>query len=193
MVFVSITPFPPRRILVLVAALFAFSIASSFAQPILLSAKRTPYDHQMARIQPVLSTPVPPRRGDLSPLLVNHWIGELRAIPYRYSMEWKTPSEVAHEPTGDCKGKAVALYQRMRENGARDLRLVIGRRAPTSRSTHTLVEWTSASVTFVLDPTINWVARAVNEIPENSYVPYYAYAGSRKYRAATATSLYAGL
>ncbi|PYL89343.1 MAG: hypothetical protein DMF14_13750 [Verrucomicrobia bacterium] len=147
----------------------------------------------MARIQPVLSTPVPPRRGDLSLLLVNHWIGELRAIPYRYSMEWKTPGELAHEPTGDCKGKAVALYQRMRENGAWDLRLVIGRRAPTSRSTHTWVEWTSASVTFVLDPTINWVARAVNEIPENSYVPYYAYAGSRKYRAATATSLYAGL
>src|SRR5213080_3740179 len=139
MVIVSIVPFAPGRILVWVAVFSALSVANCFANSLLFSAKRTPYDHQMARIQPVLSTPVPPRRGDLS------------------------------------------------------LLLVIGRRAPTSRSTHTWVEWTSASVTFVLDPTINWVARAVNEIPENSYVPYYAYAGSRKYRAATATSLYAGL
>ena len=45
-------------------------------------------------------------------------------------MEWKTPNEIAHAPTADCKGKAVALYQRMRENGARNLRLVIGKRTP---------------------------------------------------------------
>ncbi len=191
MVLVSIGLFPPRRILVWAAAFSALSVANCFANSLLFSAKRTPYDHQMARIQPVLSTPVPPRHTDLSLLLVNHWIGELRAIPYRYCMEWKTPSELAHEPTGDCKGKAVALYQRMRENGARDLRLIIGRRAPTSRSTHTWVEWTTESATYVLDPTINWTAQRMNEIADNSYVPYYAYTGSRRYRAAT--SLYAGL
>ena len=193
MVIVSIVPFVPRRILVWVAAFSALSVANCFANSLLFSAKRTPYDHQMARIQPVLSTPVPPRRGDLSLLLVNHWIGELRAIPYRYSMEWKTPGELAHEPTGDCKGKAVALYQRMRENGARDLRLVIGRRAPTSRSTHAWVEWTTASATYVLDPTIKWAAQRANEIADNSYVPYYVYIGSRRYRAAAPTSLYARL
>src|SRR5438067_3980604 len=193
MVLVSIGPFAPRRFLLLAAAVFALSIANCFASSILFSAKTTPYDHQMARIQAVLSTPSPPRHRQLSLLLVNHWIGELRALPYRFSMEWKTPSELAHEPTGDCKGKSVALYQRMRENGARDLRLIIGKRAPTSRSTHAWVEWTTASATFVLDPTINWVARALNEVPENSYVPYYAYTGSRRYRAAAATSLYARL
>jgi hypothetical protein len=193
MVSVSIVPFAPRRILILAAAFFALSIANCFANSLLLTAKKTPYDHQMARIQQVLNTPAPSRQRDLSLLIVNHWIGELRAIPYRYSMEWKTPSELAQEPTGDCKGKAVALYQRMRENGAHDLRLVIGRRAPTSRSTHTWVEWTTPSATYVLDPTINWAAQRVDAIAENSYVPYYAYAGSRKYRAAAATSLYAGL
>src|SRR5437762_5137459 len=193
MVIVSIVPFAPGRILVWVAVFSALSVANCFANSLLFSAKRTPYDHQMARIQPVLSTPVPPRRGDLSLLLVNHWIGELRAIPYRYSIQWKTPSELAHEPTGDCKGKAVALYQRMRENGARDLRLVIGSRVPTSHSTHAWVEWTTASATYVLVPTINWAARRANEIADNSYVPYYAYTGSRRYRAAAATSLYARL
>jgi len=193
MVLVSIVPFAPRRILVLAAVFFALPAASCFANSLLFSAKTTPYDHQMARIEAVMSTPVPPRHRELSLLLVNHWIGELRAIPYRFSMEWKTPSELAHEPTGDCKGKSVALYQRMRENGARDLRLVIGKRAPTSRSTHAWVEWTTASATYVLDPTINWAAQRVNEIADNSYVPYYAYTGSRRYRAAAATSLYARL
>ena len=193
MVLVSIGPFAPRRTLILAAAFFALPMANCLASALLFSAKTTPYDHQMARIQPILKTPAPIRPRDLSLLLVNRWIGELRAIPYRYSIQWKTPSELAHEPTGDCKGKAVALYQRMRENGARDLRLVIGRRVPTSHSTHAWVEWTTASATYVLDPTINWAARRVNEIADNAYVPYYAYTGSRRYRAAGATSLYAGL
>src|SRR5882724_1073743 len=193
MVLVSIIPFVPRRILFLATAFFALSIATCFANSLLATAKKTPFDHQMARIQPVLNAPAGAQHSGLPLSLVNQWIGELRAIPYNYSMEWKTPSEVAHAPAADCKGKAVALYQRMRENGARNLRLVIGRRTPVSRSTHTWIEWTSASVTFVLDPTINWVAQAVNEIPENSYVPYYAFVGSRKYRAAAATSLYARL
>jgi hypothetical protein len=193
MVLVSMAPFAPRRVLFLIAAFSAFSIATCFADSLLVTAKKTPYDHQMARIQPVLNAPTSVQHSGLPLSLVNQWMGELRAIPYSYSMEWKTPSEVAHAPAADCKGKAVALYQRMRENGARNLRLVIGRRTPVSRSTHTWIEWTSASVTFVLDPTINWVAQALNEIPENSYVPYYAFAGSRKYRAAAATSLYARL
>ena len=192
MVLVSIAPFVPRRILFLAAAFCAFSIATCLADSSLITAKRTPYDHQMARIQQVLDAPASVPCSVLPLSLVNQWIAELRAIPYSYSMEWKTPSEVAHAPAADCKGKAVALYQKMRENGAHNLRLVIGRRTPVSRSTHTWIEWTSASSTFVLDPTINWVAQATSEIPGNSYVPYYAFAGSRKYRAA-ATSLYARL
>src|SRR5438105_11553808 len=145
----------------------------------------------MSRLQPVLNTPAPIQHAVLPLSLVNHWIGELRSIPFRFSIECKTPNEIAQAPAADCKGKAVALYQRMRENGARNLRLVIGKRTPVSRCSHTWVEWTSASVTFVLDPTINWVAQAASEIPENSYVPNYAYTGSRKYRAAAATSFYA--
>ena len=193
MVLVSIVPFRPRRILFLAVAFSALSVATCFANSLLVTAKKTPYDHQMARIQPVLNAPTSVQHSGLPLSLVNQWIGELRAIPYSYSMEWKRPSEVAHAPAADCKGKAVALYQRMRKNGARNLRLVIGRRTPMSRSTHTWIEWTSASITFVLDPTINWIAQAVNEIPENSYVPYYAFAGSRKYRAAAATSVYVRL
>ena len=193
MVLISLTPFPLKRAFAIALALAAFSTAKCFATPLLLSVKRTPYDRQMARIQPILNTPTVIRGRDVSLLAVNHWIWELRAIPYRFSMEWKTPTELAHEPSGDCKGKAVALYQRMREHGARDVRLVIGRRAPNSRSTHTWLEWTTGSGTYVLDPTINWSVQALNDIADNSYVPFYAYAGHQKYRTAAASALYAGL
>ena len=148
----------------------------------------------MARIQPILvSPPTKDTHRELTLPLINRWIGELRNIPYGFSMQWKTPAEVAREPVADCKGKAVALYQQMARHGARGLRLVIGRRAPTSRSTHTWVQWTTASATYILDPAINWTAQTVDEVADNSYVPYYAYAGHQKYRARAASALYARL
>jgi hypothetical protein len=108
-------------------------------------------------------------------------------------MQWKTPAEVARESVADCKGKAVVLYQEMAQHGARGLRLVIGRRAPTSRSTHTWVQWTTTSATYILVPTINWTAQTVEQVVDNSYVPYYAYAGYQKYRAPAASALCARL
>jgi hypothetical protein len=195
MVPIGLCPFPRKRVIGFAAFTFlVLSVVGCFANPILLSVKTTPYDRQMARIQPVLvSAPVQSADGQLPLRLINRWIGELRNIPYGFSMQWKTPAEVAREPVADCKGKAVALYQQMTRHGARGLRLVIGRRAPTSPSTHTWVQWTTGSATYILDPTINWTAQTVDEVADNSYVPYYVYAGHQKYRAPAASTLYARL
>src|SRR5438105_5346473 len=105
MVLVSIDPFRPRRILFLAAAFSALSIATCFADSLLATAKKTPYDHQMARIQPVLNAPTSLHHSVLPLSLVNQWIGELRAIPYSFFFERKTAYEIAHAPTADCKGK----------------------------------------------------------------------------------------
>jgi hypothetical protein len=195
MVAIGLCPFSRKRVIGFVAfAFLVLSVVVCFANPILLSVKTTPYDRQMARIQPILvSTPAQGANRELPLRLINRWISELRNVPYGFCMEWKTPAEVAGEPVADCKGKAVALYQQMARHGARGLRLVIGRRAPTSRFTHTWVQWTTASATYILDPTINWTARTVDEVADNSYVPYYAYAGHQKYRAPAASALYARL
>jgi hypothetical protein len=195
MVPIGLCPFSRKRVIGFVAfAFLVLSVVGCFANPILLSVKTTPYDRQMARIQPILvSTPAQGANRELPLRLINRWISELRNVPYGFCMEWKTPAEVAGEPVADCKGKAVALYQQMARHGARGLRLVIGRRAPTSRFTHTWVQWTTASATYILDPTINWTARTVDEVADNSYVPYYAYAGHQKYRAPAASALYARL
>ncbi len=187
MILISIRPFDSRKILALIATLICLSSISCFAQSLLLSVASTPYDRQMTRIQPVLFSRSVSHKQNLSVAVVNHWIENLRGIPYGFSTVWKTPAEVRSSPVADCKGKAVALYQEMRANGARNVRLVIGKRSWSSSMTHTWLEWSTSDGTYVLDPTINWAACRAEHA---AYIPFYAYSGSKKYRA-TSTALYA--
>lgn len=191
MVLVSIQPFALKKVFALFATVACLSTASCFASALFMSVESTPYDRQMSRIRPVLldAANTVPQQLPLS--TVNQWMGDLRDIPYGYQQEWKTPLEVQPGKPADCKGKAVALYQRMQAGGARNLRLVIGKRAPTSRMTHAWLVWETDGATYVLDPTFNWNACPAEQIRERSYVPLYAYAGSRKFRAAAADMLIA--
>ena len=197
MVTISIHPYSPRKVGLLGITLFCLSCLSAFAQPLYVNVSSTPYDRQMARIRPVLSSAAARKPQSLSVALVNHWIGDLRAIPYGFSMEWKTPDEVQRSSFADCKGKAVALYEEMRSSGAQNIRLVIGKRAWTSRKTHAWLEWTTAGATYVLDPTINWSACRAEHLGAVSYIPLYAYSGAQKFRASssglyTKNQLFAG-
>ena len=191
MILVSIHPFDPRKIALLIAALVCFAVSACLAQPVLLSVPNTPYDRQMTRIQPVLASKAEGSKENVSLTLVNHWIQGLREIPYGFTPEWRTPKEVETAPMADCKGKAVALYQKMHEHGARNVRLVIGRRMPTSTKTHAWLEWSTENGTYVLDPTILWNACRTDELASNSYKPLYAYAGARKFRAVESGALVA--
>jgi predicted transglutaminase-like cysteine proteinase len=145
----------------------------------------------MTRIRPILTSGTGHKDQNLSVSLVNHWIGSLRAIPYGFSTEWKTPEEVQLGAYADCKGKAVALYNAMHSRGDDNVRLVIGKRLWTSRKTHAWIEWTTASGTYILDPTINWSAFRAERTGSSSYIPLYAYAGTKRFRAATSTGLFA--
>src|SRR5215211_5897023 len=138
MILISIQPFALRRLLAVSAPFLCLATASCFASSLLLPVAATPYDRQMKRIQPVLlSGKTSAAHTDVSLAVVNRWMGDLRNIPYGYQMEWKTPAEVRSGRPADCKGKAVALYERMQSRGAKNVRLVIGKRAPASRLTHT--------------------------------------------------------
>lgn len=186
MVLISIQPFSPKTLFALAATIICLSTASCFASAAFFSVASTPYDRQMSRISSVLSSATMGGEGDQVPLaLVNQWMGDLREIPYAYHLQWKTPSEVQSRQPADCKGKAIALYQRMQSKGAKNVSLVIGKRAPTSRMTHTWLLWETKSGSFVLDPTFDWMARRSEQITVGSYVPLYAYAHGKKYRAST--------
>jgi predicted transglutaminase-like cysteine proteinase len=188
MITVSITPYQFRKAFAFAAVIASLSSVSCFANSF-LSVDSTPYDRQMTRIRPVLCSKASAGKNEVSLTLVNHWIQNLRSIPYGFSMEWKTPSEVESAPAADCKGKAVALYDMMHARGANNVKLVIGRRSWISRKTHAWLEWTTNDGTFVLDPTINWSAERAERTGRSSYIPLYAFAGAEKYRADSSTLL----
>jgi hypothetical protein len=191
MITISLSPYTVRKAGALGLILFCLSCLSAFAQSNYITVKSTPYDRQMTRIRPVLTSATSHKDESLSIGLVNNWIGNLRAIPYGFSMEWKTPDEVRAGAYADCKGKAVALYNAMHSRGVENVRLVIGKRSSTSRKTHAWLEWATSNGTYILDPTINWSAFRAERSGRSSYIPLYAYAGTQKFRAASTGGLLA--
>ena len=172
-----------KHLLLPIAAL-ALSATSCFAAPSFLTVASTPYDRQMTPVSPVLNSAAGTVASRTSLAKINHWLMSLRAIPYRYSLQWKTPLQVSSDPAADCKGKAILLYAIMRANGARHLRFVIGKRHIADHRTHAWLEWETTKGTFLLDPTFNKVAERVSDYSPARYIPHYAYNGARKYRAA---------
>ena len=171
----------------LLSCLFlAFAASSSYADALLFTVSSTPYDRQMTRIHPVLTAPAHAAGSQVSVALVNQWMSDLRSIPYGFTTFWKTPAEAQSGAPADCKAKAVALYEKMRDNGATNVRLVIGKRTATSRQTHAWLAWDTQNGSYVLDPTFNWAACTSSQVGKRNYQPLYAYAGSKKFRAASA-------
>ncbi len=165
------------------AACLGLGATPCFAQSNFLAVASTPYDRQMASISPVLDAPTGPLAGPTSLDTINEWIASLRAIPYRYSLEWKTPTQVNSEVVADCKGKAILLYAILRARGATHVRFVIGKHHVADLRTHAWLEWDTTQGTFLLDPTFNSSVELVGERDPATYIPHYAYNGSRKYRA----------
>jgi len=159
------------------------STSFGLGQSNFLEVQSTPYDRQMSRIQPTLAAPSGYTFEGISYGLVNEWMIELRAMPYRYSREWHTPSEVETARVADCKGKALALYDRLQLNGAANLRFVIGKRHANDSLTHAWLEWETENGTLLLDPTFNWTATIKISDPR-SYIAFYGYEGAHKYQAA---------
>ena len=175
------------------AACFCLSATSSFADPSFLTVASTPYDRQMSPVSQVLNSSGGALTGRTSLAKINQWLTALRAIPYRYSLQWKTPLQVSSDPAADCKGKAILLYAIMRAHGARHLRLVIGKRHIANHRTHAWLEWETTQGTLLLDPTFNTSVERVSDYDPARYIPHYAYNGAQKYRAADYRPSYASI
>jgi hypothetical protein len=167
----------------LLAACYGLNATSCLAQSNFLTVASTPYDRQMAPISPVLNSHAGPLAGPTSLAIINQWITSLRAIPYQYSPQWKTPAQVNSEVVADCKGKAILLYAILRARGATHVRFVIGKHHVADLRTHAWLEWDTTHGTFLLDPTFNSSVERFGERDPATYVPHYAYNGSHKYRA----------
>jgi predicted transglutaminase-like cysteine proteinase len=174
-----------KRTLFLASVLLSITTSSSLADALLFTVNATPYDKQMARIRSVLTASSSTSSNSVSLNIVNQWMGDLRSIPYGFTAMWKTPAEAQSGTPADCKAKAIALYEKMRANGATNVRLVIGKRTSTSRRTHAWLAWDRQKVTYILDPTFNWTAYTARQVGKRNYQPLYAYAGKTKFRAAS--------
>ena len=168
-------------------AFFGLASMSCFAQPAFLAVKHTPYDQQMARVRLVLTSAGRHSAIPVSLLRVNEWMQKLYAIPYGTSRQWKTPAEVESASVADCKDKAIALYQKMRTSGAKNVRFVIGKRRPGRLDDACMGRMENAKRNYVLDPTFYEMPVKAAQTDVTSYVPFYAYEGARKYRAAHMT------
>jgi hypothetical protein len=182
MSFISLSPFRLMG-LVFLAACLGSNVRTASAEPIFLPVASTPYDHQMSPISPVLNSSTGHLAGRTSLATINQWITSLRAIPYKYSPQWKTPAQVNADVAADCKGKAILLYAILRANGAMHIRFVIGKHRFADMRTHAWLEWDTTSGTYLLDPTFNRAVERVTERDPATYIPHYAYNGSYKYRA----------
>ena len=174
-----------KKTLLLTALLLSVAASSTFADALLITVPATPYDRQMERIRPVLTGASRGASHHVTLGTVNQWIADLRSIPYGFTAVWKTPAEAQSGAPADCKAKAVALYEKMRDNGATNVRLVIGKRTSTSRQTHAWLAWDTEAGSYMLDPTFNWAACTSAKVGRGNYQPLYAYAGSKKFRAAS--------
>ncbi|PZR76035.1 MAG: hypothetical protein DLM73_03655 [Chthoniobacterales bacterium] len=174
-----------KKTSLLAILLLCIAASSSFADALLFTVNATPYDRQMSRIHPVLTASSRSAANRVSLPLVNQWMSDLRSIPYGFTAIWKTPAEAQNGAPADCKAKAVALYEKMQENGATNVRLVIGKRTSSSRQTHAWLAWETQGGSYVLDPTFNWVACTSTQVGRANYQPLYAYAGNKKFRAAS--------
>jgi predicted transglutaminase-like cysteine proteinase len=140
----------------------------------------------MTRVHPVLAAVAGECPGTVSIAVVNQWMRRIRHLRYRYSSEWQMPAEVMSAKAGDCKGKALAMYEVMQRIGATKHRFVIGKHHAGDWFTHAWLEWDTADGIFVLDPTFN---RRVVRAEQNAgkYIPLYAYEGMLRYRAVNAS------
>jgi hypothetical protein len=142
---------------------------------------RTPYDAQMRPVQPILESGATDRDSSVSLGQVNQWMRQLRDIPYRYSKTWVNCEKVNEQGEGDCKGKALALYQRMKSIGATHLYLVIGKKDSDDSQTHVWLLWNHGGAMYNLDPTFQSRAFPQNDYGRSSYRGRYSYTGNEKF------------
>lgn len=141
-------------------------------------ASFTPYDRYVGVVHSVITNLA--ERGPSITLACNlmreaHAFRYVARDPYRAD----PPSLTAARRAGDCKSKALWLYDRLGDPAAF---YVIGKATRRARSSHAWVYWRYQSRWWILDPTNRAAPIAVDSVSTDRYVPYYSFARSGTYR-----------
>ncbi len=106
-----------------------------------------------------------------------------RYVPDGKEDLWQSPFETDRRRSGDCEDKALWLYQKMKQNGFENVRLVIGRYRPMDDLLHVWVVYEDGSGnSFLLDPALQRRVWRESDFGSNFYRAFYAFNGIGQYR-----------
>ena len=153
----------------------------------------SPYDSYMGAFKTVAARGSADRQITIDE--VSHWTEEASSIRYEHlsAYEWKSPAEVDATGTGDCKDKALWLYAKLTEAGARDLEIVVGKKNSRSNEYHAWLYLTLGGRSYLLDPTYSGSVADLSEFRDDEYLPAYSYTASKVFAYRSAASSVAGV
>ena len=168
----TLPPAPPRS--EPPAAAFPPGGRELFLQPTTF----TPYDRYLGSVRAVMAN-LEPRDSTMTLaarlMKEGHRFRYCVCDPYRADPPALTESRRA----GDCKSKALWLYDNL---GDRNALFVIGKAEKRARTSHAWVYWRSDDRWWILDCTERADPIAADSVSSDRYVPYYSFGKGAAYR-----------
>ncbi|MEP6673192.1 MAG: hypothetical protein ABJF10_28845 [Chthoniobacter sp.] len=144
----------------------------------------TPYDRYFGSVRSVIAS-LEPHGISMAKachlMKVGHSFEYVSRDPYRPDPPKLT--EVQH--SGDCKSKALWLYDNLADAGAL---FVIGKAEKSLRTSHAWIYWRCDGRWWILDCTDRADPIAVDTVSPDRYVPYYSFGKLGTYRHAATKS-----
>lgn len=141
----------------------------------------TPYDHYFGSVRAVIATLESQRTtmADACHLMkVGYSFRYVTRNPYRPDPPKLTEAQQA----GDCKSKALWLFDNLADNNAL---LTIGKAEKNSRTSHAWVYWRNGGRWWILDCTDRLDPIAADSVSSDRYIPYYSFGKTGTFRHAT--------
>jgi hypothetical protein len=138
----------------------------------------TPYDRYFSSVRYVIGAMEPhgaTMAGACHLMKIGHSFAYKTRDPYRPDPPKLT--ELQH--SGDCKSKALWLYDNLADSGAL---FVIGKAEKNLRTSHAWVYWRCDGRWWILDCTERADPIAADSVSPNRYVPYYSFGKLGTYR-----------
>jgi hypothetical protein len=138
----------------------------------------TPYDRYLGVVRSVMAD-LPQRKKSISTtcrlLRVAHAFRYSPGDPYRAD----SPAVTAVRKAGDCKAKALWLYDQL---GDSSVLYVIGKVSRAAKNSHAWLYWRWENRWWILDPTNQSAPIAAETVAAGRYVPYYSFTQATTYR-----------
>jgi len=138
----------------------------------------TPYDRYLGSVRSVIASIT--NRGN-SIAAACSFMREAHAFRYAMHDPYRAdpPAVTAARHEGDCKSKALWLYDQLSDPSAL---YVIGKVAKGAKASHAWVYWRYESRWWILDPTNRAAPIAADSIARDRYVPYYSFGKDGSFR-----------